>query len=56
MATVMMASTRANAPARWQAALRRALSEGVEVRQLAGCGMWITTSSSIAGTAYEVTR
>jgi hypothetical protein len=36
---------RANTPARWQAALRRALDEGVQVRQLAGCGMWIATSS-----------
>ena len=52
MATVMQ--TRANTPARWQAALRRALDEGVEVRQLAGCGMWVATSTSSAGTAYEV--
>ena len=50
-----MTMQRANTPARWQAALRRALREGVEVRQLAGCGMWVATSSSQAGTAYEVT-
>lgn len=41
--------------ARWQAALRRALREGVEVRQLAGCGMWIATSGSDGEIAYEVT-
>ena len=46
---------RPDTPARWQAALRRALAEGVEIRQLAGCGMWIATSTSEAGTAYEVT-
>lgn len=40
---------------RWQAALRRARREGVEVRQLAGCGMWIATSGSDGDTAYEVT-
>lgn len=46
---------RLNTPERWQAALRRALAEGIETRQLAGCGMWIATSSSEPGTAYEVT-
>lgn len=40
---------------RWRAALRRALKEGVEVRQLAGCGMWIATSGSDGDIAYEVT-
>jgi hypothetical protein len=47
--------TRANTPARWQAALRRALAEGIEIRQLAGYGMWVATSGSSVGTAYEVT-
>ncbi len=46
---------RANTPERWQAALQRAQSEGVQVRQLAGCGMWISTSASDATVAYEVT-
>ncbi len=61
MATEMQPATqprrlpRPDTPARWQAALRRALEEGVETRQLAGCGMWIATSSTEAGTAYEVT-
>lgn len=40
---------------RWQAALRRAVAEGVQIRQLAGCGMWIATSASDDTTAYEVT-
>ncbi len=40
---------------RWQAAAQRAVAEGVTVRQLAGCGMWIATSTSCPGTAYEVT-
>jgi len=43
-------------PARWQAALKRALAEGVQVRQLAGSGMWIATSGSDATTAYEVSQ
>lgn len=40
---------------RWQDALARAHKEGVQIRQLAGCGMWIATSSSDDETAYEVT-
>ena len=51
----MTISARVNTPARWQAALKRALDERVQVRQLAGCGMWIATITSNAGTAYEVT-
>jgi hypothetical protein len=46
---------RKNTPARWQSALRRAVAEGVQVRQLAGSGMWIATSATDAETAYEVT-
>ncbi len=41
-------------PARWQAALRRALTEGVQVRQLAGCGAWVATSGTDTGTAYAL--
>ncbi len=41
-------------PERWQAALRRALAEGVQVRQLAGSGAWIATSGSDATAAYLV--
>ena len=40
---------------RWQSALRRARTEGVQIRQLAGCGMWIATSGSDGEIAYEVT-
>ncbi len=39
---------------RWQAALQRALDEGVQVRQLAGSGAWIATSGSDAAAAYLV--
>lgn len=46
---------RANTTIRWQAALRRAHSEDVQVRQLAGCGMWIATSATEPATAYEIT-
>jgi hypothetical protein len=41
-------------PARWQQALNRAISEGIQVRQLAGSGAWVATSGSNAGTAYEL--
>lgn len=44
-----------NTSKRWRAALHRAESEGVEVRQLAGSGMWIATSGTDADVAYEVT-
>ncbi len=39
---------------RWQAALRRALAEGIQVRQLAGSGAWIATSGTDAAAAYLV--
>ncbi len=41
-------------PERWQAALQRALAEGIQVRQLAGSGAWIATSGSDAAAAYLV--
>lgn len=52
MATTMVRRHRQATPARWQAALGRALAEGVQVRQLAGFGAWIATSGTHAGTAY----
>lgn len=54
MATTMRGINRTASPARWQAALARALAEGVQVRQLAGCGAWIATSGQDAGVAYQV--
>lgn len=48
-------NARENTPKRWRAALKRAFSEGVQVRQLQGSGMWIATSASDPNTAYEVT-
>ncbi len=51
MATTMV-RPRPATPAQWQAALARALAEGVQVRQLAGSGAWLATSGSDAVTAY----
>jgi len=54
---VIMATTirqRAASPARWQAALDRALTSGVQVRQLAGSGAWIATSATDPAIAYEL--
>lgn len=41
-------------PARWQAALARAIAEGIEVRQVAGSGAWIATSTTDPHAAYAV--
>ncbi len=41
-------------PARWQAALARAMESGVQVRQLAGSGAWIATSATDPAVAYEL--
>ncbi len=46
---------RLDTPERWQAALRRARDRGVSVRQLAGSGAWIATSTTDPCVAYEVT-
>jgi len=53
MATTMIPQWPAT-PARWQAALGRAIAEGVQVRQLAGSGLWLATSGTDAGTAYAL--
>lgn len=45
---------RHDTPERWAAALARAVSEGVTVRQLAGSGAWIATSGTDADVAYVV--
>lgn len=52
---VTTTTKRKNTPARWRTALKRAHAEGVQVRQLAGSGMWIATSATDVGAAYEVT-
>jgi hypothetical protein len=54
MATTMQRTNRHATPARWQAALARAIAEGIQVRQLAGCGAWIATSGTDASAAYEL--
>jgi hypothetical protein len=46
--------TRSSSPARWQKAAQRAISEGIQVRQLAGSGQWVANSGSDASVAYEV--
>jgi hypothetical protein len=45
---------RNDSPARWCKAAERAAAEGIEVRQCAGSGLWIATSGTDAGTAYEL--
>ena len=52
---VTRSTVKKNTMDRWHSALVRAIAEGVEVRQLAGCGGWIATSGSDRDTAYEVT-
>src|SRR5690349_18456289 len=39
-------------PERWQAAARRALDEGVEVRQVNTSGMWVANSGTQRNVAY----
>ncbi len=41
-------------PERWQAALKRALDAGVQIRQLAGSGAWVATSATDPTAAYVV--
>ncbi len=41
-------------PERWQAALKRALDAGVQVRQLAGSGAWVAGSATDPRAAYVV--
>ena len=40
--------------ARWKKAAERAISEGIQFRQLQGSGQWIASSGSDATVAYEV--
>src|SRR5690349_12153067 len=43
---------RVASPERWQAAARRALAEGVEVRQVNTSGMWVANSGTQSNVAY----
>ena len=45
---------RTSSPSRWMKAAERAITEGVQIRQLAGSGQWIASSGSDATVAYEV--
>ena len=55
MVTQVANRPRRATPERWQAALRRALEENVQVRQLVGSGAWLATSGTDATKAYELT-
>ncbi len=54
MAATATRHPRQATPERWQAALRRALAEQVQVRQVVGCGLWVATSGTDATKAYTV--
>jgi hypothetical protein len=41
-------------PQRWQAALTRALDNGVRVYQISGTGQWVATSASKPGVCFAV--
>lgn len=54
MSTVTTRRTaRVATPARWQAALRRAIENGVQVFQVASSGQWVATSTSKPGIVHE---
>ena len=41
-------------PERWQAALRRAIADGVQVRQIGSTGQWVATSATDKAMAYLI--
>ena len=41
-------------PSRWMKAAARAVTEGIQVRQLQGSGQWVASSGSDSTLAYEV--
>jgi len=45
-------TTRTPSPERWQKAAQRAITEGIEVRQVNASGMWVANSGTAAGVAY----
>jgi hypothetical protein len=47
-----MRQSRQATPARWQKAARRAVDEGIEVRQVNENGMWVANSGTQANVAY----
>ncbi len=46
--------TRVENPARWMKAAERAITEGIQVRQLQGSGQWIASSGRDSTVAYEI--
>ena len=53
MATTMVRTQRQATPERWQAALQRAIEQGVEPLQIAGTGEWVVTSATRGDTVYR---
>lgn len=49
-----LANGRSATPERWQEAARRAVAEGIEVRQVNETGQWIATSGTKQGVAYQL--
>jgi len=56
MAMNLLTHERPNTLERWQAALIRAWSDGIDLRQLVGSGAWIATSASDGAAAFMVTE
>ena len=54
MATMTTTRQRTASPARWPAALARAMDSGVQVRQIVGSGAWIASSATDPTVAYEL--
>ena len=54
MDTTVSRPGRVDSPARWQAALQRALDNGVRAYQISGTGQWVATSASRPGVCYAV--
>jgi len=54
METTTKPRSNQDTPERWQAALRRASAQGVQIRQIQ-CGAWVATSGTDTEAAYLVT-
>lgn len=54
MTTRTLSTGRAATSERWQEAARRALREGIEVRQLNSTGQWVANSGTQPGVSYEL--
>ncbi|MCC6421706.1 MAG: hypothetical protein IT429_26095 [Gemmataceae bacterium] len=54
MALQTRTRTHIDSMARWLKAAERAVTEGIQIRQLQGSGQWVATSGHDATVAYEV--